>query len=470
MLHDFLSADRLRRLSPWFAAGALLLAFPRSAHAQYWLQDRASTEGRGIRSGNFELHPGIGAEIGYDSNVFYYPSSAATPALRLRISPSFSIATLGPQRSTNSDSQPTALPTVNFRGGVALIYHEFIPITSPDRVSSLRNLGAQANVRIELFPQRTWQFNLSDDFTRTIQPGSQLAEACVSGAGCAEIQTLNRDYNHAQAELAYVSGGGRGTLEVRAQYALNVSVFESSNVTRYNYLQHEIGMRIRWRFLPKTALLWEGTTTPLSYNTAAEGTGLFSSVPVSTRIGINGLITQKIGLLVMVGYAATFFSGGDNLDTVVGQAELRYLIDDRSSFKLGFIRDIQNSFFGNYYLRDRGYANYSQSFFNGRFLLALDAGVSLNNYGYVANRDGTALATVSGMDPSTNRFSAVRADGGIFGEYRLSDVFGINATFRATANISDTRLGTTMLGADGMPGQPIAWSRFEGFIGGRANW
>lgn len=469
MLQDVLSAGRSRRLASCLAAGALFLAAPRTAHAQYWLQDRAATEGRGIRTGNFELHPGVGAELGYDSNVFYLPSSRTTPALRLRVTPSFSISTLGPQRSTSSDSQSTALPTVNFRGGVALIYHEFIPITTPDRVSRLRNLGAQASLRVELFPQRTWQFNLSDDFTRTIQPGFELQEV-PAGASSSDVptDTLNRDYNHAEAELAYVSGNGRGTFEVRARYALNVSMFESSRFTSYNYLQHEAGLRIRWRFLPKTALLWEGNTTPLSYLNTGNATGLFSSVPVSTRFGINGLITQKIGLLVLVGYGATFYSGGDNLDTVIGQLELRYLIDDRSNLKVGFLRDIQNSFFGNYFLRDRGYAMYSQSF-SGRFILAIDAGVSLNNYGYVSNRDGSRLTTVSNVD-TTGRFSAIRVDGGIFGEYRLSNVFGINGTFRAAANISDTRLGTTMLGADGMPGQPLSWSRFEGFLGVRAAW
>ena len=93
MLHDVLSASQSRRLASCLAAGALFVAAPRTAHAQYWLQDRAATEGRGIRTGNFELHPGVGAELGYDSNVFYLPSSRTTPALRLRVTPSFSIST-----------------------------------------------------------------------------------------------------------------------------------------------------------------------------------------------------------------------------------------------------------------------------------------------------------------------------------------------------------------------------------------
>lgn len=42
----------------------------RPAAAQGWLKDRRYQEGAGIRAGNLELHPGVGGEIGYDSNWF----------------------------------------------------------------------------------------------------------------------------------------------------------------------------------------------------------------------------------------------------------------------------------------------------------------------------------------------------------------------------------------------------------------
>lgn len=449
------------------AAGVVFgLAAP--ASAQVWLQDRQLTQGRGIRAGNFELHPGVGAEFGYDSNVFYAPSNTLNgpvSALRLRVTPSFTVNTLGPQRSANSDAPATALPTVNFRGGVALIYHEFISLDSTRSTSNLRNLGIESNVRFDFLPGRTWQFSIADEFTRTIQPGAQTP------AGSPDVsllpnETFNRNHNIASVELAYAPP--RGTLEWRLGYNFVANLFDSATYSHFDYLGHQVYSRIRWRFLPKTALIWEGSINPTSYiNTANAPTGLFSSFPVRTRVGINGLLTEKISLLVLVGYEATFFEQGDNADTVIGQAELRWLINPRANLRVGFLRDIQNSFFGNYFVRNRGYLNYSHSF-SGRFLLSVEGGVGLYQFGYIAERTGARTALGSGYD-SDGRFTAVRVDGTVFGEYRVSDVFGINATLRALSNISDVRLGNNP-GLDGMSGQSIAWTRFEAFLGVRAAW
>lgn len=442
-----------RRSLAALAAGVVFgLAAP--ASAQVWLQDRQLTQGRGIRAGNFELHPGVGAEFGYDSNVFYQPSNPVS-ALRLRVTPSFTVNTLGPQRSTNSDAPATALPTVNFRGGVALVYHEFISLDSTRPTSQLRNLGVEANLRFDFFPGRTWQFVLADDFTRTIQPGQTSASA--ADPTLLPNQTFNRNYNLANLEIAYAPP--RGTLELRFGYNFLLNIFDSNSYSQFDYMGHQIYARMRWRFLPKTALLWEGSVSPTSY-VHADGspTGLFSSTPVLTRVGINGLLTEKISLLALVGYEATFFTQGDNADTVIGQAELRWLIGPRANLRVGFLRDIQNSFYGNYYVRNRGYLSYSHSF-NGRFLLSLEGGVGLYQYGYLASPTGAPSRLGSGFD-ADGRFSAVRVDGTVFGEYRVSDVFGINATLRALSNISDVSFGI----------QPIQWTRFEAFLGVRAAW
>ena len=71
------------------------------------------------------------------------------------------------------------------------------------------------------------------------------------------------------------------------------------------------------------------------------------------------------------------------------------------------------------------------------------------------------MRIASGADASTGRFSAVRVDGRVFGEYRFSDVFGVNATLGVASNISDVSLGTA---------NPISWTRFEAFLGARLAW
>jgi len=58
-----------RRSLAALSAGVVFgLAAP--ASAQVWLQDRQLTQGRGIRVGNFELHPvAVGAEPGCNKMV-----------------------------------------------------------------------------------------------------------------------------------------------------------------------------------------------------------------------------------------------------------------------------------------------------------------------------------------------------------------------------------------------------------------
>jgi hypothetical protein len=52
------------------ATSAILTLSSVAAAQQPWLQDRRYGVGIGLRTGNFELHPSIAAEFGYDSNYF----------------------------------------------------------------------------------------------------------------------------------------------------------------------------------------------------------------------------------------------------------------------------------------------------------------------------------------------------------------------------------------------------------------
>ncbi len=432
---------------------------------QVWLQNRQLLEGRGIRTGNFELHPGIGADFGYDSNTFYTSSSLSNvrPALRLRITPTFYVSTLGAQRSANSDSTSTALPTVNFRGGVGLVYNEWVGLQSGIDLSALRNLGAQASLRFDFFPGRTWQFGLGADFVRTIQPGGQDGFIGTPGTSA----RLNRNTVLGNLEVAYAPGNG--VFEFRFGYNIQATLFD--DLSGNNSLTNTGFARMRWRFLPKTALVWEGSVSRLSYlNETTSSAGLFSATPMTTRFGVAGLLTNRVSLTAVAGYTATFYELGDNADTVVGQAELQWLIDARSQLRGGFVRDVQQSYYGNYYTRNRGYANYMQSF-GGRFVLTVDAGIGLYQYGYLTYPRGSARAGVArtspdiggDYDPATGRFTATRVDGTVFGEYRVNDVFGINATLRAEALISGFKLPPSAT-------QPIDWTRVEAMLGVRANW
>src|SRR5260370_9590587 len=93
---------------------------PTSSDAPQWLKDRRYGEGIGIRTGDLELHPGIAGEFGYDSNYFLRSDKdIAKPVdtLRLRITPSFILATIRPPPREAAGGTPEP-PQVTFRPAV----------------------------------------------------------------------------------------------------------------------------------------------------------------------------------------------------------------------------------------------------------------------------------------------------------------------------------------------------------------
>src|SRR5438128_2643245 len=89
-------------------AAIVAALFPLKASAQAWVSNPDFSEGVGIRAGNFELHPSLGAEFGYDSNYFR-SSKDEGPVIdvfKLRVTPSITLSTLG-QRRRNATTPPS---------------------------------------------------------------------------------------------------------------------------------------------------------------------------------------------------------------------------------------------------------------------------------------------------------------------------------------------------------------------------
>ncbi len=415
-----------------FAAIAVsLTTLAGTAGAQAWLKDRAVSRGKGLKTGDVEFHPGIAAELGYDSNYFNRSSSLVTTlgpsyrvvdTVRLRITPQFYV-------NTASRGEGSTPPKMLFSIGGAFIYSEFLMNT--DLLGRNREYGAVGEVMLNVLPGRPVGLNLFDTFTRTAQPSLDIEPT----AG------LNRIENRVGAEIVYTKPGGM--LDWRWGYAFNFTYFETGAATALNNYRHEIYTRGRYRFLPRTSLIYDGSIGFQNYVTPTGG--LSNSRPIRTRIGVSGLLTYRFGLLALVGWGSTFYEnagiGVRDADTIIGQVEGRYYFNGAeageaatgpvSSISVGFIRDFQNSYIGNFYERNRGYVS-STAVFGQRFFLTVQGGVAQIRYGDVLGRQsGTLLA---------RSFTSTRLDASIFTEYRITDWFGINASFQYLAEITDTRI------------------------------
>jgi hypothetical protein len=483
---------------------ALLLSGAASAQQQFvsqpdspqWLKDRSYNEGAGVRTGDLELHPGIAGEVGYDSNWFLRtnnngpapagylngpPNAPVVPALEFRVTPSLYLSTIGPQRrATDLTAQP---PSVAFRAGINATYREFVGLANtsapagatnnPNDISQQRNIGGSADARLDILPERPLGAAIYASYARVIQPNQGTADPNLS---------FNRDDINAGGEI--VTQPGSGTLDWRFGYQFHDTIFEQSAGQPFNSLTNEGYTRGRWKFRPLTALIYDASLKFISYQNSGQALateGLVNSTPVRARIGMNGLVTQRLAFLGLVGWGASFYDQGTlsnqpQYDSVIGQAELKWFLSAGpgvanpsdvslalSSIALGYTRDFQNSLLGNYYGMDRGYLRFNY-FFAGRALVTIEGGVAAIEYPTILW--GTTANGVAANTVRANSFTDMRADATLFSEYRFTDAFGINATLRYTANISNTQIQEVQ-GGTNQTLFDMSWNRFEAFLGVR---
>jgi hypothetical protein len=475
-----------RRSAGLFVGAAVVLAgafAPRAAHAQAWLADRAASEGPGLRLGDFELHPGVGGEVGYDSNWFLrtnktgaqYANGAPNEPVReagvFRLTPSLSIGTLSGARAQGE----TTSPPVTMRANLSATYRAFIGSQEVKDQSS--NLSANGDLRVTFAPGRPWSFSVFGSEVRTIQPNS------ISNQANPDL-SYNFDALTVGAEL--VAQPHSGTLDMRLGYQLGATIFEDGNGQPFNNLLHTVSLKGRWKFRPQTAFVYEGTLGFQSYSDQADqNTELHNSDPVRAKIGLTGLVTPRLSATVLGGWGASFFTPTtpapqvQQYDSFIANAQLSYNLASNprdepgsasltlSSITLGYNRDFQNSYLSDYYGIDRGYLKFSYMF-AGRLLVSLEGGAGAIEYPRVYY---TPLGggNTNGL-PIHDPFTDARVDGTLFAEYRFLSSLGVNATFNYSQNFSSTELpiaGSATAGNTTPLVYDMAWRRVQAYLGVR---
>jgi hypothetical protein len=450
---------RVRALTAAAVGLTFLCADTADAQEQTWLADRKYREGAGFQVGDFELHPGIGAEAGYDSNFFRRDSSEnPVGAVVIRVSPSFAVSTLSDQR--RGDAPP---PTVGFRFEVGGSYNEYIPVSGTqadkDTLQDNRNFGGSAKINLDILPGREWGGRIFGGVGRTILP---------TNAGDTSV-TFNRVLPEAGAELKWAPDSG--LLDWSLGYGFSGTFFEDSSFSGLNNYRNDINTRGRWRFLPRTALMYDASFGFITYaNAAGSQANKSDSHPLRARIGVNGLVTPTFGVLGLVGWGASFYDTDTdhNFDSVLAQAELKWYLSPPSAedpmaitsslshVAVGFIRDYADSFIGTYLEQDMGYARFSY-LFGGKFVLVAEARAGAVVFPAQNRTDLGAQASAGWTDAQVN--------GKLFGEYRFMDWLGVNAEVTYTGYFSSTSLAPP-----GDPPNALAFQRVAAFAGLRAFW
>jgi hypothetical protein len=449
---------------PWLVLSftcAFLAVATSSAQAQSWLSDRKRAEGAGIRLGDFELHPGIGTELGYTSNVYNAEPGERVSSVVLRVAPHLFLSTLGAERSGEDEGYKPGI--VAFRGGLqAALFHYFAEGTPSTDVST------DVNLLLTLAPERPISFTVTEVFNRAVrpfsdpvnEPGPGNTALPVNAVKSAPTVDFARYTETIGAKLDARTDGG--LLTGGLGYRLSYGWYEDESFVNNNKHVHSLSLTGAWQFLPQSALFYDATYAHQTYTNREQSEGdelrspLVDNDQVTTRIGFNGAITSRISATIAAGYAVGFF-GGNDFEGLTANVEGRWLPSPVSELALGYERGFSSAFEGNFVLRNQIYTRL-RYFFGGAFVVGSKLAVEFLSFG---------------PDPRSNQSPRrdTRYSADINGEYRFIDWLAATAQFTALIDTTAYRFesevevpdrGTVTLF------DPAKFNTFEAWLGLRA--
>ena len=294
------------------------------------------------------LHLALGADIGYDSNVFYQqtPTGAAvahvTPAIDL----------------SNGERDGSVPDGVFYDLGASLTYREYL--SGGKDVRDMRAFNPNLGGLLRFSSKQTLSLSLSDNFARTEDPPYSQGAAVIT-----------HDRNIGSIEFKVAPGGGRIQLLLRYNNVLDL--YETTGYQYADNMGNEGVLDLSWRWLPKTAFFLQVAQGVVTYLKPDSIHPEVASYPLRVTAGLRGLLTEKLGLNLAAGYANGFYASGatpSGFGDVVLVGELTYNMSLTSKAGLGYRHDFQNSpFIGNFYNMDAVYAAFRE-YIGGRVATA----------------------------------------------------------------------------------------------------
>lgn len=448
------------------ATGLILsMGYAMQANAQ-WLPDRQYSEGPGFRVGELELHPGVAIRGGYDTNVFRSDGDA-TPvrgAPVLAITPHLYMSTETAQRAVQGEDRPTTPRFLAFRGGIAATYLQYFITDGP------RNVGVDTDLFLAVAQGRPVELNVKAAYVRNVAPFTESA-----GDRSAYI------FDTVDPSLRLKFNSKSGVLSGYVGFAPRYTHYESGTFDYLNNIQHGVEAGAAWRFLPSTALIYDarvGVQKYLNLSAASEELLLYSNnQSLSTRLGINGALTNSIALRVLVGYAAGFYKNRalDEYENVIGEAVLSYSFGVHT-WDLGYQRDVTTSPLGAWLQSDRGFTKLRFVLAN-RFSLGFEAGVAHSNYGSLLrvlpegadDPDGVDDG-ITGLGKNGDRTREdIRLDGAVRAEYRVTNWLAFMLDFTVQSVLTDFDYELSRVD-DRVIADPAKYTAMQVFGGVRAHY
>lgn len=413
--------SRTRRVAWAWLAACFVLGISGRASAGVRQIPRA-VDGEGLSVGTkAKFHGGVALPIGVDSNVFNEDRDEGTRAALYTYPTAW--ASIGSREVVGGVLQTPAERTERvFDYNVAAIggYRQFI--TTNERVRSQPKVSVGSVVRLAFLPGRSFEIRLDEDFFRGANPGN--------------FESIGTEFNFNRIEhdgsLRFIGRPGGGRLALMLGYRNSLLRFEDSNLGRGNSMRNGLMHETKWRFFPRSALVFNYTFDWNLYTDCCSEIGAGRNEDSFThrlQAGFRGQMGKRFVVSALAGWGFGYYRddpNGPNFNSFIADAGVSYFPTLRTQLSLVGFRRFQDSLFGNFYV-DNGVSANAQHEFPWRMRVNAGAGFidrsfrGLSEPGFETTRivayrgagaddlraDGSLVTLLAGVDQPIGRLFAV---------------------------------------------------------------
>ncbi|MCB9569892.1 MAG: hypothetical protein H6710_22180 [Myxococcales bacterium] len=358
-------------------------------------------DGPGIKVGQRStLHPGFALILGADSNVFWTnPQDRGGVRASAYTMPTVWLG-LGNRKVRDSVLQAPPGPSdrkVDYNVRVSAGYRAYLAADPDIRKQSRFNFTIDGH--LVFAPGRRFSVAVDENFARLAEPRNYVAGPDFN---------YNRiDHNGA---LTFTLRPGGGRLSASASYLNEVLYYEASDVFNADRVVNGAAADVRWRFLPKSALVARYTFHYTYYLCCVEtGTGRNEDSRAHRVVGgYRGIIGQRLFLEALLGYGKADYiydtTTPANFKGFIGSTSLSYYPTLRTNISIQLERAFHDSLFGNYF-KDVGGRIGAAHTFRWRMFAALQLAVIGRRYEGLPV-PGQDIDTITGYDNVYGDFGA----------------------------------------------------------------
>jgi len=284
---------------------------------------------RGVRTGEFVLHPSLAVMGHHDTNLFNGNNDEAgnkpLGATSLRIVPRLQLA-----------NDPNSNVTLSFSGvGDARIYFA----GDNAAIAAQQNVGGNIGLDITAGQRRSFSLTFFDYFNRALRANNWET-----------TQTFNRIANDVGARIEFHPG------DIPERRPFNVAFTASYAFDWFDEFSAADSSTVRtrlvgsWKFLPKTAGVLDATWDFRSYDTGelASRNLAFNSKPFRAKVGLTGMLTKRMSAQALAGWGLSTHAAGSSFNNYLASIGVGVRASESTRLHVGYDHDFIDSFLSNY--------------------------------------------------------------------------------------------------------------------------